>query len=77
VRPAAPLAADAVVQLFRDCGALLEGHFLLSSGLHSPYYLQCARLLMDPRRAEQVCAVEQRAVFGILREQRRVQPAEH
>jgi len=59
VRPAAPLAADAVVQLFRDCGALLEGHFLLSSGLHSPYYLQCARLLMDPRRAEQVCAALQ------------------
>jgi orotate phosphoribosyltransferase len=55
VRPAAPLAADAVVRLFRDCGALLEGHFLLSSGLHSPYYLQCARLLMDPRRAERVC----------------------
>jgi orotate phosphoribosyltransferase len=56
VTPAAPLAADAVVQLLRDCGALLEGHFLLSSGLHSPYYLQCARLLMDPRRAERVCA---------------------
>jgi orotate phosphoribosyltransferase len=53
---ATPLAADAVVQLFRDCGALLEGHFLLSSGLHSPYYLQCARLLMEPKRAEQVCA---------------------
>jgi orotate phosphoribosyltransferase len=56
VRPAAPLTEAAVVQLFRDSGALLEGHFLLSSGLHSPYYLQCARLLMDPRRAEQVCA---------------------
>ena len=56
MRPAAPLNQAAVVQLFRDCGALLEGHFLLSSGLHSPYYLQCARLLMDPRRAEQVCA---------------------
>ena len=55
MRPAAPLNQAAVVQLFRDCGALLEGHFLLSSGLHSPYYLQCARLLMDPRRAEQVC----------------------
>ena len=40
----------------RDCGALLEGHFLLSSGLHSPFYLQCARLLMEPRRAERVCA---------------------
>ena len=53
---AAPLAQDAVVQLFRDSGALLEGHFLLSSGLHSPYYLQCARILMEPKRAERVCA---------------------
>lgn len=50
------LSQAAVEQLFRECGALLEGHFLLSSGLHSPYYLQCARVLMDPRRAETVCA---------------------
>jgi orotate phosphoribosyltransferase len=56
VSSAAPLAQDAVVQLFRDSGALLEGHFLLSSGLHSPYYLQCARVLMEPKRAERVCA---------------------
>jgi orotate phosphoribosyltransferase len=35
-------------QVFVDRGALLEGHFLLSSGLHSPRYLQCARVLMDP-----------------------------
>jgi orotate phosphoribosyltransferase len=35
-------------QLFRERDALLEGHFLLSSGLHSPRYLQCARVLMDP-----------------------------
>jgi orotate phosphoribosyltransferase len=37
-----------VQRLFRERGALLEGHFLLSSGLHSPRYLQCARVLMDP-----------------------------
>ncbi len=36
---------------FRAAGALLEGHFILSSGLHSPRYLQCARVLMDPQRA--------------------------
>jgi orotate phosphoribosyltransferase len=36
---------------FRDAEALLEGHFVLSSGLHSPLYLQCARVLMDPARA--------------------------
>jgi orotate phosphoribosyltransferase len=37
---------------FREVGALLEGHFRLSSGLHSDRYLQCARLLMWPDRAE-------------------------
>jgi orotate phosphoribosyltransferase len=37
---------------FVDTGALLEGHFRLSSGLHSDRYLQCARLLMWPDRAE-------------------------
>ena len=39
---------DPVLSLFMERGALLEGHFLLSSGLHSPRYLQCARVLMDP-----------------------------
>lgn len=37
--------------LLQRSGALLEGHFLLSSGLHSPRYLQCARVLMDPALA--------------------------
>src|SRR6476660_9194128 len=37
---------------FEDTGALLHGHFRLSSGLHSDTYLQCARLLMHPARAE-------------------------
>jgi orotate phosphoribosyltransferase len=55
VRPP-ELSSSEVVGLFRECGALLEGHFLLSSGMHSAYYLQCARVLMDPRRAERVCA---------------------
>jgi orotate phosphoribosyltransferase len=40
-----------LLDLFRERGALLEGHFLLSSGLHSPRYLQCARVLMDPALA--------------------------
>ena len=38
---------------FEETGALLSGHFRLSSGLHSDRYLQCARLLMWPERAEQ------------------------
>lgn len=44
-------AAD-VLQRFRDAGALLEGHFELSSGLHSPGYLQCALVLQHPAHAE-------------------------
>ena len=39
---------DEVLAEFRGCDALLEGHFLLSSGRHSAHYLQCARVLMDP-----------------------------
>ena len=39
---------------FRGADALLEGHFILSSGLRSARYLQCARLLMDPMRASRV-----------------------
>jgi orotate phosphoribosyltransferase len=40
-----------LLALFRASGAYLEGHFLLTSGLHSPGYLQCARVLMDPETA--------------------------
>lgn len=40
-----------VLAEFRASKALLEGHFLLSSGRHSAHYLQCARVLMDPARA--------------------------
>jgi len=39
---------ESLLRLFEEKGALLQGHFLLSSGLHSPRYLQCARVLMDP-----------------------------
>ena len=41
-----------VLTIFRRSGALLEGHFRLSSGLHSPGYLQCALVLQYPREAE-------------------------
>ena len=44
--------ADQVVQLMRSTGALLEGHFLLTSGLHSHGYVQCARVLQYPQHAE-------------------------
>jgi len=45
------MTEDEVLHEFRSVGALLEGHFILSSGLRSSRYLQCARVLMDPRRA--------------------------
>ncbi|MCX7002086.1 MAG: orotate phosphoribosyltransferase [bacterium] len=40
-----------MLPLFRECGALLEGHFVLSSGLHSNRYLQCAKVLQYPAHA--------------------------
>jgi orotate phosphoribosyltransferase len=42
---------DSLLRLFEERRALLQGHFLLSSGLHSARYLQCARVLMDPALA--------------------------
>ncbi len=50
------LTHQQVLGEFRAAGALLEGHFILSSGLHSNRYLQCARVLMDPKRAGRICA---------------------
>ena len=47
--------ADVLAE-FRAAGALLQGHFVLTSGLHSPFYLQCARVLMDPDRAARLVA---------------------
>lgn len=47
---------EEVLAEFRASKALLEGHFLLSSGRHSAHYLQCARVLMDPMRAGRLAA---------------------
>lgn len=46
---------EEVLQIFKDCGALLEGHFKLSSGLHSSKYLQCAKVLQHPETAQKLC----------------------
>lgn len=46
------MRAEEVIERFRRTGALLEGHFILSSGLHSPNYLQCALVLQHPSEAE-------------------------
>lgn len=46
---------EKVIQEFKDAQAILSGHFVLSSGLHSETYLQCARALMDAARADRLC----------------------
>lgn len=50
------MTTDSVLDRFRRVGALLEGHFRLTSGLHSPGYLQCALVLQHPAEAE-ACGV--------------------
>ena len=50
------MTEDEIIAEFRAADALLEGHFILSSGLHSPRYLQCARVLMDPSRASRLAS---------------------
>lgn len=45
------------LSIFKETGALLEGHFQLTSGLHSPHYFQCARVLQYPQYAELLCSV--------------------
>ena len=62
------MTEDEVLGEFRAAGALLEGHFILSSGLHSPRYLQCARVLMDGARSGRL-ATALAARLGDLRGQ--------
>lgn len=55
---------EAILDEFREAGALLEGHFILSSGLRSPLFLQKMRIFEDPVRAGRVC----RALGALIRE---------
>jgi len=57
-----------LLDLFRSAGAPLEGHFLLTSGLHSSRYLQCARVLMDPVAATRLGGALAGALQSALRE---------
>lgn len=50
------MSEEEILAEFRAADALLEGHFILSSGLHSPRYLQCARVLADPMRAARLAS---------------------
>jgi len=49
------MTEDDILKIFREYSALLEGHFVLSSGLHSDRYIQCALVLQHPRVAERLC----------------------
>ena len=49
------MTKEEVLTLFEETGALLDGHFLLTSGLHSPQYFQCAKVLQYPQHAQKLC----------------------
>ena len=49
------MTRDDVLDVFRSCGAILEGHFILSSGLRSPVFIQKARVFQYPDKTEIVC----------------------
>ena len=68
------LTAGETEALLAESGALARGHFELSSGLHSPAYVQCALLLEDPRRARRVGRALAR-LLATLRPQTVVSPA--
>ena len=50
------LSYDESLKILKDTNALLEGHFVLSSGLHSSQYVQCAKLLSKPKEAQLICS---------------------
>ena len=50
------LSYDESLKILKETNALLEGHFILSSGLHSKQYIQCAKLLSHPKKAVAICS---------------------
>lgn len=62
------MTEDEVLAEFRASGALLEGHFKLSSGRHSGHYLQCARVLMNPARAARLAEAVVAGIPAAVRE---------
>jgi orotate phosphoribosyltransferase len=63
------MSDDDILAEFRAADALLEGHFILSSGLRSPKYLQCARVLMDGARAERLARALAEKIPAEIRDQ--------
>jgi orotate phosphoribosyltransferase len=68
------MTSEEISQVFHETGALLTGHFLLSSGLHSSQYIQCARVLQWPNLAES-CARALAAFFAADRPEFVISPA--
>src|SRR6059058_4567569 len=62
------MSDDEILAEFRAADALLEGHFILSSGLRSPRYLQCARVLMNPARAARLAEALAARLPGEIRD---------
>ena len=60
---AKPWTAESTLELFQQTGAYLKGHFLLTSGLHSSEYLQCAKVLQYPKHAQKLGHELAKAVF--------------
>jgi len=58
-------SSESIINILKECDALLEGHFLLSSGKHSDRYCQCAKLLMYPKKAEEVLKVVAKQIKDI------------
>ena len=50
------LSLEESLKILKETNALLEGHFILSSGLHSPQYVQCAQLMSKPCEAFKICS---------------------
>ena len=50
------LSLEESLKILKETNALLEGHFILSSGLHSPQYVQCAQLMSKPSKALKICS---------------------
>ena len=61
------LSYNESLKILKETNALLEGHFILSSGLHSKQYIQCAKLLRYPKQAEIICRSLKEKIIGSLK----------
>ena len=57
------LSLEESLKILKETNALLEGHFILSSGLHSPQYVQCAQLMSKPHEANKLCISLSEKIF--------------